>query len=66
MEKYYRMVIDLYKEVLLINRVNPDKVLDAQKEIANAITTAIITNKPTGELELLKSDIENLKNHISQ
>ena len=64
MEKYYRMVIDLYKEVLLINRVNPDRVLDAQREISNAITTAIITNEPTGELELLKSDIENLKSHI--
>lgn len=66
MEKYYRMVIDLYKEVLLINRVNPDRVLDAQREISNAITTAIITNEPTGELELLKSDIGNLKSHISQ
>lgn len=66
MEKYYRMVIDLYREVLLINRVNPDRVLDAQREISNAITTAIITNEPTGELELLKSDIENLKSHISQ
>lgn len=65
MEKYYRMVINLYKEVLLINRVNPDRVLDAQREISNAITTAIITNE-TGELELLKSDIENLKSHISQ
>ena len=43
-EKYYRMVINLYKEVLLINRVNPDRVLDAQREISNAITTAIITN----------------------
>lgn len=53
MEKYYRMVINLYKEVLLINRVNPDRVLDAQREISNAITTAIITNEPTGELELL-------------
>lgn len=31
MEKYYRMVIDLYREVLLINRVNPDRVLDAAK-----------------------------------
>ena len=36
------------------------------KEISNAITTAIITNEPTGELELLKFDIENLKSHISQ
>jgi hypothetical protein len=66
MEKYYRMVIDLYKEVLLINRVNPDRVLDVQREISNAITTAIIANEPTGELELLKFDIENLKSHISQ
>ena len=66
MEKYYRMVIDLYREVLLINRVNPDRVLDAQREISTDIPTAIITNEPTGELELLKSDIENLKSHISQ
>ena len=66
MEKYYRRVIDLYKEALLINRVNLDRVLDAQREISNAITTAIITNEPTSELELLKSDIENLKSHISQ
>lgn len=66
MEKYYRMVIDLYKEALLINRVNSDRVLDAQKEIANAITAAVITDKPTSELELLESDIVNLKNHISQ
>lgn len=66
MEKYYRMVIDLYKEALLINRVNLDRVLDAQREISNAITTAIITNEPTSELELLKFDIENLKSHISQ
>jgi len=66
MEKYYRMVIDLYKETLFINRVNPNKVLDAQREIANAITTAIITNESTDELELLKSDIENLKKHIPQ
>ena len=66
MEKYYRMVIDLYKEALLIHRVNPDRVLDAQSEISNAIHTAIITHEPTSELELLKSDIENLKSHISQ
>lgn len=60
------MIIDLYKETLFINRVNPNKVLDAQREIANAITTAIITNESTDELELLKSDIENLKKHIPQ
>lgn len=66
MEKYYRMVIELYKEAVFINRVNPDKVWNAQKEIANAITTAVITDEPTDGLELLKSDIESLKNHISQ
>lgn len=37
-----------------------------QRNTAHAITTAIITNEPTSELELLKSDIENLKSHISQ
>ena len=65
-KEYKTYGADLYKEALLINRVNPDRVLDAQREISNAITTAIITNEPTSELELLKSDIENLKSHISQ
>lgn len=66
MEKYYRMVIDLYKEAIAINRVNSEKALMAQKEIANAITTAKITNEPTGELELLKADIDNLKYNALQ
>ncbi len=33
MEKYYRMVINLYKEVLLINRVNPDSIRCAKGNI---------------------------------
>ena len=41
MEKYYRMVIDLYKEAL-INQVNSEKILEVKKEISNAITTARI------------------------
>ncbi len=57
----YGMLVEKDKEIERLNRL-----LDAQREISNAITTAIITNEPTGELELLKSDIENLKSHISQ
>ena len=60
MEKYYRMVIDLYKEVLLINRVNPDRVLDAQREISNAITTAIINLEDKGILQRSRTFIQFL------
>ena len=61
MEKYYRMVINLYKEVLLINRVNPDRVLDAQREISNAITTAMDMGKIGIVTPMSKALVETVK-----
>ena len=57
MEKYYRMVIDLYKEALL-HQVNSDRILEVKKEISNAITTAKILNQSTDELQKLYADID--------
>ncbi len=59
MEKYYRMVIDLYKEAL-INQVNSEKILEAKKEISNAITTARIQGTPYDELQKLLEDINTI------
>lgn len=62
MERYYRMVINLYKEALLQNyQVNSERILEARKEIACAITAAKIENKPTSSLESLNSDVEHLQ-----
>lgn len=56
MEKYYRMVIDLYKEAL-INQVNSERILEVKKEIANAITTARIQGTPYDGLQTLLDDV---------
>lgn len=56
MEKYYRMVIDLYKEAL-INQVNSERILEVKKEIANAITTSKIQGKPYDWLQTLLEDV---------
>lgn len=59
MNKYYRMVLELYKESLTsVNRVNPDESLRVLIEIEKAITTAKITNQPLDELYQLKADVE--------
>ncbi len=59
MNKYYRMVIELFKESLTnVNRVNPDESLRVLTEIEQAITTAKITNQPLDELYQLKADVE--------
>ncbi len=59
MEKYYRLVINLYKEAL-INQVNSEKILEAKKEISNAITTARIQGTPTDGLQALLEDINDV------
>lgn len=56
MEKYYRMVIDLYKEAL-INQVNSERILEVKKEIANAVTTARIQGTPYDGLQTLLEDV---------
>ena len=61
MEKYYRTVIDLYKEVMSNNnQVNEDSFLEARKEIANAITAARIAGDDPSQLEELLADIDYL------
>ncbi len=62
MNKYYRMVLELYKESLTsVNRVNPDENLRVLTELEKAITTAKITNQPLDELYQLKADVELIR-----
>lgn len=62
MEKYYRMVIDLYKEVITTNhQVNSDRILEVQTEIANASTEARIKDHPDKPLLELIEDLQPLK-----
>ena len=62
MNKYYRMVLELYKESLTsVHRVNPDESLRVLTELEKAITTAKITNQPLDELYQLKADVELIR-----
>lgn len=62
MNKYYRMVIELFKESLTsVNRVNSDESLRVLIEIEKAITTAKITGQPLDELYQLKADVEMVR-----
>ena len=59
MNKYYRMVIELFKDSLTnVNRVTPDESLRVLIEIEKVITTAKITGQPLDELYQLKADVE--------
>ena len=60
MEKYYRMVIDLYKEATQ-HRVNYERILAVKTEIANAITAARIQGTPYDALQNLMEDINSLE-----
>ena len=61
MEKYYRMVINLYKEAINENyQVNSDKILEVRTEIACAITEAKVTGTSYSYLEELLNDIDYL------
>ncbi len=62
MNRYYRMVIELFKDTLTnVNRVNPDESLNVLIEIEKAITTAKVTNQPLDELYHLKADVELIR-----
>ena len=65
MEKYYRIVLDLYKQSFsdYMNKysVNVDAMSEAQKCLNFAIDKAKINNEPCDELEALKSDVDKLK-----
>lgn len=58
MKEYYRMVIELFKDSLTVNRANPDESLRVLTEIDKAITTAKVMNQPADELYQLKADVE--------
>ena len=59
METYYRMVIDLYKEVLNGN-ADLSRILEVKKAIASAQTEAKILGKPQEPFTQLMNDLRNL------
>ena len=59
MERYYRMVIDLYKEVISGN-LDHNRILDVKKAIASAQTEAKILGKPQEPFTQLMNDLRNL------
>ena len=59
MERYYRMVIDLYKEAFNGN-VDHSRILEVKKAIASAQTEAKILGKPQEEFTQLMDDIREL------
>lgn len=59
MERYYRMVIDLYKEAHQ-HQVNSERILEIKTEIANAITTARIQGTPYDGLQTLLEDVNEM------
>lgn len=62
MEKYYRMVIDLYKEAITTNcQVNYDRIMEVQQEIANASTEARINEQSDKLLMELIEKLQPLK-----
>ena len=56
MERYYRMVIDLYKEVISGN-LDHSRILDVKKAIASAQTEAKILGKPQEPFTQLMDDL---------
>lgn len=60
MGRYSTMVIELYKSVLLNGNISHERLLEANKEISNAITEARVMNNPTEYLESLKKDLLDL------
>lgn len=63
MERYYRMVINLYKEAISRNyQVNSERILEIQREIANASTEARIKDHSDKLLLELIEDLQPLKN----
>ena len=59
MERYYRMVIDLYKEVISGN-LDHNRILDVKKAIASAQTEAKILGQPQDQFTQLMNDVRCL------
>ena len=62
-ESYYRIVIDLYREVISgKHQVNLlDRISEARKQLAMAVTTAHVLKTPDRELVALSSDLDHLE-----
>lgn len=60
---YYRMVIDLYKEVISGN-LDHSRILDVKKAIASAQTEAKILGKPQDEFTKLMNDVSYINTAI--
>ena len=56
MERYYRMVIDLYKEAVS-GDLDHSRILDVKKAIASAQTEAKILGKPQEPFTQLMDDL---------
>ena len=61
MKEYYRMVIELCKQAIVIHQVNSEKSLEVLTGLEKAITTAKIKGLPFEELQELKADVEQLR-----
>lgn len=65
MEKYNRMVIEVYKKCLTDQfkgfPIDLDAISNTQRELNAAIDCAKIKNEPTSELEALKNDVGYIK-----
>lgn len=59
MERYYRMVIDLYKEAFNGN-VDHSRILEVKKAIASAQTEAKILGQTQDQFTQLMNDLRNL------
>jgi hypothetical protein len=59
MERYYRMVIDLYKEVISGN-LDHSRILDVKKAIASAQTEAKILGNSQEQFTKLMDDLNFL------
>jgi hypothetical protein len=68
MEKYNRMVIELYKKCFADHikgiAIDENIISEVQRELNFAIDRAKINNEPTKELEALKSDVAYLKYNL--
>lgn len=62
-ESYYRLVIDLYREVISgKHQVNLlDRISEARRQLAMAVITAHVLNTPDRELVALSLDLDHLE-----
>lgn len=70
MEKYNRLVIELYKKCFADHikggSFDENAISEVQKELNFAIDKAKINNEPSKELEALKNDVAHLKYDLLQ